>query len=826
MLQNPSMRHPSRINVVCVHHHLNRGGVTHVILNQLSSLEKIAEQGREIHVAILFGGRGSIDEKRIAKFEALNLKLVEIPQLEYDSLREDFSRDHELDRLMIEKLEELSFDRSNTILHVHNHCLGKNGALALALQSLAREGFRLFLQLHDFAEDFRAKNYRSLTTQLSRLGGSMSDVYPDAKQIHYSAINRRDKQKLSQLGLSKSVVHYLPNAVPLPAVLPDHQTAKAEFATNYGLDPNVPLLIYPVRGIRRKNIGEAILLTAISADPICVGLTLAPLNEVEAGSYNHWKQFATDLHLPVLFDLATELSFETNIAAANSILMTSVAEGFGLVFLESFSFGKQLTGRDLASVTDDFRQQGIQFERLYSEIRIPLQLVNRTDFKQQLQEILTQTWSQYQQPFESENVDQYFTYIEEQGWIDFAMLTCDQQRHVIASAVRDPRVSKTIEDHNQKLIQWLGSIDDNDASCVPENQKAVKEKFSIASSGDQLVEIYDGLFASPVSEVGVAPKPNAVLESFLSIEHFHPIRAESRSQDVSKSGDSDLSTISDALTAIAPIPTSVEPKLEPLKNIKAVLFDIYGTLLVSSSGDVGTDPAFQDQQRNEDQRLDQLLAGFSLDLATATQRLSELIKEEHRQLRDAGIPFPEIEIRELWQSILRASESQDVPAVVVEEVALRFELLKNPVWKMPGFDECLSELRGREIPVGIISNAQFYTSRILEALSSKTMAELGFRRNLSHFSFRIGRAKPDQFLYKVAAESLRPHGIQPNEVLYIGNDMTKDIIPAKETGFVTGLFAGDQRSLRCGDHGDPHNHHAVDLIFTDLFQISNALRLT
>lgn len=821
MIQNRSMRHQNRINVVFVHHHLNRGGVTHVILNQLSSIEKLAKQGREIHVAILYGGRESIDEKRRAEFESLNLEFVEIPQLEYDSLREDFSRDDQLDRLMIEKLEELSFDSSNTILHVHNHSLGKNAALPMALQSLAREGYRLFLQLHDFAEDFRAENYRSLTTQLLRLSGSMSDVYPDAKQIHYSAINRRDKQILSQLGLSKSVVHYLPNAVPLPPRFRNHQAAKSEFATSYGLDPDVPLLIYPVRGIRRKNIGEAILLTAISADPIYVGLTLEPLNEVEAGSYSHWKQFATDLHLPVLFDLAKGLSFETNIAAADSILTTSVAEGFGLVFLESFSFGKQLIGRDLVSVTDDFRQQGIQFENLYSEIRIPLQLVNRTDFKQQLQEILTQTWDRYEQPFESENVDQYFTSIEERGWIDFAMLTCDQQRGVISSAVRDPRVRKTIEDDNQQLIESLGSID---ASCVSDNQKAVKEQFSIASSGNQLVEIYDSLLACPVSEVGVAPKPNAVLESFLSTEHFHPTRGESHGQGVSKSDDSDLSIISNALTPIAPIPTGVEPKLKQLKNIKAVLFDIYGTLLVSSSGDVGTDPAFQDQQRSEDQRLDQLLADFQIDLATATQRLSELITEEHRQLRDAGIPFPEIEIRELWQSILSASH--DVPAAIVEEVALRFELLKNPVWKMPGFDECLPALKGREIPVGIISNAQFYTSRILEALSSNTVVEIGFRRDLSHFSFRIGRAKPDQFLYKVAAESLRPHGIEPNEVLYIGNDMTKDIIPAKETGFVTGLFAGDQRSLRCGDHGDPHNHHSVDLIFTDLFQISNALRLT
>ena len=46
---------------------------------------------------------------------------------------------------------------------------------------------------------------------------------------------------------------------------------------------------------------------------------------------------------------------------------------------------------------------------------------------------------------------------------------------------------------------------------------------------------------------------------------------------------------------MVPIDTGVEPKLGNL-NAQAVIFDIYGTLLISGSGDVGPASAEQSQQ--------------------------------------------------------------------------------------------------------------------------------------------------------------------------------------------------------------------------------------
>ena len=49
------------------------------------------------------------------------------------------------------------------------------------------------------------------------------------------------------------------------------------------------------------------------------------------------------------------------------------------------------------------------------------------------------------------------------------------------------------------------------------------------------------------------------------------------------------------------------------------------------------------------------------------------------------------------------------------------------------------------------------------------------------------------------ADRLAGRGIQPHEVLYIGNDPLHDIVPASEAGFQTALFAGHPDSSRPGE---------------------------
>jgi putative hydrolase of the HAD superfamily len=67
-------------------------------------------------------------------------------------------------------------------------------------------------------------------------------------------------------------------------------------------------------------------------------------------------------------------------------------------------------------------------------------------------------------------------------------------------------------------------------------------------------------------------------------------------------------------------------------------------------------------------------------------------------------------------------------------------------------------------------------------------------------------------------------GIRHDEVLYVGNDMLNDIMPANSVGFRTALFAGDARSLRLREDEPSVRGSTPDLVVTDLLDLVRCLR--
>ena len=58
------------------------------------------------------------------------------------------------------------------------------------------------------------------------------------------------------------------------------------------------------------------------------------------------------------------------VAHAEAIVSTSIAEGFGLGFLEPWTFGKGLCGRNIPEITKDFENLGINLQNLYSRLSL------------------------------------------------------------------------------------------------------------------------------------------------------------------------------------------------------------------------------------------------------------------------------------------------------------------------------------------------------------------------------------------------------------------------------------------------------------------------
>ena len=264
-----------------------------------------------------------------------------------------------------------------------------------------------------------------------------------------------------------------------------------------------------------------------------------------------------------------------------------------------------------------------------------------------------------------------------------------------------------------------------------------------------------------------------------------------------------------------PAPSALQPVLPPLSGVKAVVFDIYGTLFSSSCGDLQSPPG-----RKAENMLLSILRDYEITPPAGptplTTRLHDLIKREHEEAQAKGNPFPEIEIRDLWGKILDLP-----PGPTIESIALSYECGVNPVWPMPGAGDLLSTLRHEGLALGLISNAQFYSPMLFPALLGLELPELGFTSDLCIYSYQHGIAKPDPGLYEILRMRLKQHGVEPGETLYLGNDALKDIDPAARLGFHTALFAGDSRSLRlCPDR---NGLRPPDAILTHLNQVAGLL---
>ena len=281
---------------------------------------------------------------------------------------------------------------------------------------------------------------------------------------------------------------------------------------------------------------------------------------------------------------------------------------------------------------------------------------------------------------------------------------------------------------------------------------------------------------------------------------------------------------------IDPLPTELEAQLVRSGTIKSIIFDIYGTLLISASGDIGTVKGFSKSEIFLNSLKN---TGITvLDANAGKKGLDYFYKEiqlSHISSKKDGVEWPEVLISEIWSTVISKLITD---GMIVKEITDKnllsavtyFECLNNPVWPMPDLEEVIRLLKKENIVLGIISNAQFYTSLLFPALTGLSLEELGFDSKLIQFSYKNKEAKPSLIMFKsVIMELKSKYDIDPSNTLYIGNDMLNDIYSAKMTGMKTALFAGDTRSLRLRETDPKVSGIKPDFTVTKLIQIPSLL---
>lgn len=310
--------------------------------------------------------------------------------------------------------------------------------------------------------------------------------------------------------------------------------------------------------------------------------------------------------------------------------------------------------------------------------------------------------------------------------------------------------------------------------------------------------------------MGYAPafwyKRDAVAEPDFTDELIARIRALSRPMD--------------------PVPTELSSRLTRMRRLGAVLFDVYGTLFVSGSGDIGEVAGAQNQAAlAEALRAAGLAGDLEKAAAAGSQALSARLAAAQEARRREGIEYPEVEIQSVWREVLADLGQQglihgEISRGAAERVAVEYECRVNPVWPMPGLRDLLEHLRAKGLVLGLVSNAQFYTPLLFNALLGHSPEGLGFDPFLCIWSCALREAKPSARLLERALTVLEErHGVPPRRTLCVGNDLLNDIRPAAQCGCRTALFAGDARSVRLRKDDERCAGLEPDAVVTDLREL-------
>lgn len=272
-------------------------------------------------------------------------------------------------------------------------------------------------------------------------------------------------------------------------------------------------------------------------------------------------------------------------------------------------------------------------------------------------------------------------------------------------------------------------------------------------------------------------------------------------------------------------------RLASLEGIKCVAFDFYGTMFVSGVGDIGVD---EEQKEAYKRIFEGALADAGFQAAhpspgqTGLQQFREVIDRQIEEQKEEGVEYPEPDIVTVWEEVLAALVQLNfLEGPITRKQAIRFavefEFRANNIWPVPDLEEVLNELLQGGFALGIISNSQFYTPLAFEALIGNSTDAFGFDPDLQIWSYRHGLKKPSLEFYRKFTGQLEQKSIAAEEVLYVGNDLFKDIIPAKKLNMRTALYVGDRRSLRHEAQDLTHAGHRPDIIIDDLRQVPECL---
>lgn len=582
-----------------MHHHLRPGGVTSVMRD----------------MAIALGGRSTYDSVRIDVFAAFgseararrifgdaarenfgNLRMVNVPALAYRKKsypdRESFIGAAE--RLSEEILAhaDLSDPECPYILHSHNISLGKNPVATMAFKLVAEKAAErslplwLINQVHDFAENGRPEQMRAFTN----CAGSRDEafargfMYPNAPNVIYLTINSTDIDNLVRIGIARDRIFLLPDPVdarpfaeePIwekgadePAAIglePGADRADlmvrrlANYAASKGqiFDASLPILLSPLKVMRRKNNVESLLMLALLRH---LGRPCQLLISLDAGSppdvaySRRLKDFAASRGMPVVIGFGHKLISDSNRRAirngvvtrynlrdlyglCSGVLVTSIVEGFGLAYHEGWLCRKPVIGRKIPGIVADFEANGMNFDHAYDRLAVSLDDLPRLrmrllcEYEEKLRVMRgRKPFAELTRLSADDIIEAKLFDAGGRDCVDFADLSLEMQLELLGGLMDDPARAGRLIDRNPEVASAHEILENADPDgverLIDSNRAAVRERYSLKATAKRLENIFemgDSIYRKKCRRIPLTPENHgAVMQRYLRPENLRLI---------------------------------------------------------------------------------------------------------------------------------------------------------------------------------------------------------------------------------------------------------------------------------------------------------------
>ena len=286
-------------------------------------------------------------------------------------------------------------------------------------------------------------------------------------------------------------------------------------------------------------------------------------------------------------------------------------------------------------------------------------------------------------------------------------------------------------------------------------------------------------------------------------------------------------------------PAKAQPYLIHMPEVRAVTWNVYGTLLSLVQGELLFE---HPQQFVMDVALDKTIQEFRMwnymyrKPGPPSEQLRSYygrLLDEQRMVTGGAGKVPEVCAAKLWDTWVHKLFEKEYKFDTSffgsldeysRKIAYFFHASLQATACYKGAVIALRHVTRAGLAQGLIADGQCFTTVQLK----RGLVQQDPAANLDEFltpdlvvlSHEVRLRKPSEKLFRQTLSALGQRGIRPDQVLHIGSRIVQDIVPARRLGMKTALFAGDKASLQTTKEQLRDTQSRPDVMLTALNQVT------